>query len=295
MSTEPNVRPSTLHLPQGPWATVLDCLCAHFPAIDRATWLDRMARGRVTDGEGRPVDALRPYQVGLCVRYYREVAQEREIPFEEHVLYQDERLVVVDKPHFLPVMPAGEYVEQTLQARLTRRLGIPGLVPLHRIDRHTAGLVLFSREPATRGAYQALFRERRVHKRYEAVAAPLPQLAFPLTLRTRLEPGEPFFRMQQVDGEPNTETRLEVIERGPQLWRYALHPVTGRKHQLRVHMAALGAGILNDGFYPGLHDTQAPDDHARPLQLLARELAFVDPISGEALRFESTLRLMDIA
>lgn len=168
----PNVRPSTLRLPPGPWSTLLDGLCARFPAIDRATWLDRLARGRVTDADGHALDADTPYRAGGLVRYFREVPQERDIPFEERVLYQDDHLVVADKPHFLPVMPAGEYVEQTLQARLTKRLGNPHLVPIHRIDRHTAGLVLFSCEPSTRGAYQALFREREVHKRYEAVAAP---------------------------------------------------------------------------------------------------------------------------
>ncbi|MCP1615899.1 ribosomal large subunit pseudouridine synthase D [Pseudomonas sp. SLBN-26] len=291
----PNVRPSTLRLPPGPWSTLLDGLCARFPAIDRATWLDRLARGRVTDADGHALNADTPYQAGELVRYFREVPQERDIPFEERVLYQDDHLVVADKPHFLPVMPAGEYVEQTLQARLTKRLGNPHLVPIHRIDRHTAGLVLFSCEPSTRGAYQALFREREVHKRYEAVAAPLPQLDFPLVRRTRLEPGEPFFRMCETDGPPNSETRLEVIERGSRHWRYALYPVTGRKHQLRVQMAGLGAGILHDLFYPELLDARDQhDDHARPLQLLARALAFRDPLSGRDLQFESELKLLPL-
>ena len=160
-----NMRPSTLHLPQGDWPTVLDCLCAHFPAIGRELWLERMARGRVLDALGQPLDAHAPYRVGLKVHYFREVAAETPIPFTESILYLDEHLLVADKPHFLPVMPAGEYVEQTLQARLAKRLGNADLVPLHRIDRHTAGLVLFSTNPQSRGRYQALFRERQMHKR----------------------------------------------------------------------------------------------------------------------------------
>lgn len=277
---------STLQLPPGSWATVLDCLCAHFPAIPRAQWLSRFERGRVLDAQHTAIAASHPYRAGLVVHYFREVEAETVIPFEEQVLHVDQHLVVADKPHFLPVTPGGGYVEQTLLTRLIRRLGNPQLVPLHRIDRGTAGLVLFSANPASRAAYQALFRGRAMHKRYEALAAPLPQLEFPLTRRSRIDTGDPFFRMQEVEGEPNCETRVEVIERGERRWRYGLAPVTGRKHQLRVHMAALGAPILNDDFYPQ-PTPQAPDDYANPLQLLARSLRFEDPLDGRERQFES--------
>ncbi|OEC35461.1 tRNA pseudouridine32 synthase / 23S rRNA pseudouridine746 synthase [Pseudomonas cuatrocienegasensis] len=287
-----NMRPSTLHLPPGNWSTVLDCLCAHFPAIERAVWLERMARGRVLSADGTPLTAEHPYRAGLKVHYFREVPAETPIPFEAQVLHVDEHLLVVDKPHFLPVMPSGSYVEQTLQARLTRELGNDDLVPLHRIDRHTAGLVLFSTNRASRGLYQALFRERRIDKRYEALAPALPQLAFPLLRHTRLGPGEPFFRMQEVDGVPNSETRIEVIGRLEERWHYALYPVTGKKHQLRVHLAALGAPILNDPFYPQVTATpDSPDDYSKPLKLLAHSLAFSDPVTGQARQFESRLSL----
>jgi tRNA pseudouridine32 synthase/23S rRNA pseudouridine746 synthase len=278
--------PSIVHLPSGDWATVLDALCAHFSRIERARWQDRMRRGRVLDGHGRPIDEATPYRTGMPVRYFREVATEAPIPGEEVVLHVDEHLVVVDKPHFLPVVPAGGYVRQTLLARLAERLGNPALVPVHRLDRDTAGLVLFSAQPATRDAYLSLFRERRIVKRYEALAPPLPLLEFPCVHRSRLEAGEPFFRMREVAGEPNSQTRIEVIERGARLWRYGLQPHTGRKHQLRVHMASLGAPICNDRFYPDLQERGA-DDSSRPLQLLACGLAFVDPVSGQAREFRS--------
>ncbi|BAO63669.1 tRNA pseudouridine32 synthase/23S rRNA pseudouridine746 synthase [Pseudomonas protegens] len=281
---------STLYLPPGSWATVLDCLCDHFKAISREQWLDRIARGRVLDGQGQPISLELAYREGLRIHYFREVPDEKVIPVEETILYADEHLVVADKPHFLPVTPAGEYVEQTLLRRLIRRLGNPHLVPLHRIDRHTAGLVLFSANPDSRSAYQALFPTRKIEKRYEAIAAALPQLNFPLLHKSRLVDGEPFFRMQEAQGPSNTETAIEVREKHGELWRYALYPVTGKKHQLRVHMNALGAAICNDPFYPEvLKDIE--DDYARPLKLLAQGLRFIDPLSGQEREFESRISL----
>lgn len=282
------VKPSRVQLPPGPWRTVEEALCALFPAIPPATWRDRVERGRVFSS-GVPVLPSTPYRVGSEIHYYREVAAEPRNPAQEAVLHVDAHLVVADKPHGLPVTPAGPHVSETLLARLVRRLGNPDLVPLHRIDRATAGLVLFSADPASRARYQALFRERAIDKRYEALAPPLPALAFPHVRRSRIERGEPFFRMHEVEGAPNAETRIEVLARGRIFWRYALAPVTGRKHQLRVHMAALGAPILHDPAYPEL--AAAGDARAQPLQLLARTLAFRDPLDGRPRRFESRLRL----
>ena len=281
---------STIHLPPGEWTTVLDSLCAHFATISRAQWLDRISRGLVLDGQGVAIGPDTPYRVGLRIHYYREVLDEAPIPFAETVLHVDEHLVVADKPHFLPVTPAGGFVEQTLLWRLIQRLGNPDLVPLHRIDRATAGLVLFSANRASRDRYQALFRERRIDKRYEALAPPMPDLNFPWRRHSRIVVGEPFFRMQEIEGAPNSETAIDVIARGDNYWRYVLHPVTGRKHQLRVHMAALGAPIIGDTLYPQLTG-KAADDYQRPLQLLAQSLRFVDPLSGEQRQFESQLRL----
>jgi tRNA pseudouridine32 synthase/23S rRNA pseudouridine746 synthase len=281
---------STLYLPPGPWLTVLDCLCDHFRAIGREQWLDRIARGRVLDGEGQPIALDLPYREGLRIHYFREVTNEVPIPVQETILYADEHLVVADKPHFLPVTPAGEYVEQTLLRRLIRTLDNPHLVPLHRIDRHTAGLVLFSANKQSRSVYQALFPTRQIDKSYEAIAKALPEVEFPRVHKSRLVDGEPFFRMQEGPGQSNTETRIEVRERQGELWRYGLYPVTGKKHQLRVHMAALGAAICNDPFYPDvLKDVL--DDYDKPLKLLAQGLRFVDPVTGQERVFESRIKL----
>ncbi|SEN07886.1 tRNA pseudouridine32 synthase / 23S rRNA pseudouridine746 synthase [Pseudomonas sp. ok272] len=281
---------STLYLPSGNWSTVLDCLCEHFSAIGREQWLDRIARGRVLDAQGRGIAVDLAYREGLRIHYFREVPDEKHIPVVETILYADEHLVVADKPHFLPVTPAGEYVEQTLLRRLIRRLDNPHLVPLHRIDRHTAGLVLFSANPASRSAYQSLFPTRKIDKHYEAIARALPDLSFPRVHKSRLVDGEPFFRMQEGPGASNTETAIEVVETRADLWRYALFPVTGKKHQLRVHMAALGAGICNDPFYPDVVK-DAVDDYANPLKLLAKGLRFIDPLNGSERTFESQISL----
>ena len=281
---------STLQLPPGDWATVLDCLCDRFPAVPRPAWLDRMARGRVLDDAGQWIGPDTPFNVGQEVHYFREVADEPRIPFEEVVLHADEHLLVADKPHFLPVTPAGSHVHETLLGRLIRRTGNPDLVPLHRIDRETAGLVLFSTNPQSRARYQALFRERRIRKQYEAMAPALPGLRFPCVRTSRIVAGEPFFRMQETQGPDNSETRIDVIDRGEPDWRYALEPVTGRKHQLRLHMAALGAPIANDRLYPSL-DHRAAGDYSTPLQLLAKRLWFIDPLNGQPRSFCSGLRL----
>lgn len=281
-----HINSSHLQLPPGPWPTLLDGLCARFPRIERTIWAERFARGRVQDANGLPLAADMPYRVGMEVRYFREVDDEPRIPFEAKILYADADMVVADKPHFLPVTPAGRFVAETLLGRLQQQLDNPALVPLHRIDRETAGLVLFSANPNTRSAYQSLFPRRAIDKTYEAIAPPLRALPLPHVHRSHLRAGEPFFRMREGEGIPNSETRIEVIERGDGAWRYRLQPVTGRKHQLRMHMAALGAPIVNDRLYPAMA-MQAPDDFSRPLQLLAKALQFNDPIDGQPRSFES--------
>jgi tRNA pseudouridine32 synthase/23S rRNA pseudouridine746 synthase len=281
---------STLQLPPGAWPTVLDCLCERFPSVARAQWLERMARGRVVDSAGQWLTPETPYRVGLEVHYYREDPDEAPIPFDEVVLHVDDDLLVADKPHFLPVTPAGAHVHETLLGRLIRATGNHALAPLHRIDRDTAGVVLFSTNPDSRARYQALFRERLIEKSYEAIAPALPDVAFPSVRASRIVAGEPFFRMQEIEGPPNSETRIDVIARGDTHWHYALTPITGRKPQLRVHMAALGAPIANDAIYPSVRH-RASGDYSAPLQLLAKRVAFTDPLSGVERSFASTFLL----
>jgi tRNA pseudouridine32 synthase / 23S rRNA pseudouridine746 synthase len=284
---------ATIHLPAGPWGTVFDCLVAHFATVSEDAWMSRFQRGRVLGASGEPLSIDAVYREGLRVHYFREVAAERHIPFEASIVHHDDHLLVVDKPHFLPVSPVGGYVRETLLTRLQISLGNSELAPLHRLDRGTAGLILLSTNRASRAAYQTLFLERRIEKEYAAIAPALPHMVFPVIRRTRLERGEPFVLSREVAGTPNTQTRIEVKSASGEWWRYALFPTTGKKHQLRVHMAALGAPIRNDDFYPTMLERD-PDDFSRPLQLLARALSFVDPLSGAHRNFVSGLDLQII-
>jgi tRNA pseudouridine32 synthase / 23S rRNA pseudouridine746 synthase len=207
------------------------------------------------------------------------------------VLHLDEHVLVADKPHFLAVAPAGRFLRETLLVRLKKRTGLDTLAPVHRIDRETAGLVVFSVNPSTRGAYASLFQRREVSKVYEALSVGRPALDFPLTRRSRIVAGEPFFRMKETGGEPNSETRVDVLRRlGDGGTVYEARPLTGRKHQVRLHLAGLGMPILNDRLYPeALPD--APEDFSAPLKLLARSVSFRDPLNGRALYFESEREL----
>jgi tRNA pseudouridine32 synthase/23S rRNA pseudouridine746 synthase len=221
------------------------------------------------------------------VYYYRTLDAEVRIPFDEQVLFQDDQLVVVDKPPFLPVTPTGKYLQESLLVRLKRKLKLDDLVPLHRIDRSTAGLVLFSVRPGTRGAYQAMFPERRIAKHYEAVVPWQPGVSsVPGTYCSRLVDDEHFMRVKEEAGEPNSETRIAVEQEADGYALLKLSPVTGRKHQLRVHCMALGMPIVNDPIYPTLLPPDS-DDFDKPLQLLAKSVAFQDPVSGELRTFTS--------
>lgn len=292
------VNASAVACPAGPWLLLLDFLAERLPLVAREEWSDRMARGEVLDEAGRALGPSAVYTAGRRVFYYRLLAHEAPIPFEARVLYRDELLVVVDKPHFLPVTPKGRYVQQTLLVRLQRELGLNALSPIHRLDRETAGLTLFCVQPRHRDAYQRLFRERAVEKVYEAIA-PAPEqgrqdLTLPLDYRSRLvEREDAFMQMQEVAGAPNAQTRISLIERLENgLARYELRPHSGVKHQLRAQMVALGLPIVGDRIYPVLQAEELEPDYERPLQLLARSLAFDDPVTGQPRRFNSKMRLL---
>lgn len=271
----------------GPGATVREHLVLRL-AADPAQIDALFTAGGIVGADGRPVPPDTPYAPGLCVWFHREMPAETPVPFPLRVVHQDEHLVVVDKPHFLATTPRGGHVRQTALARLRHELGLPRLTAAHRLDRLTAGLVLFTVRPEERGAYQTLFRDRRVHKEYEAVAPYDPALGLPRTVRSRIVKERGTLTAKEVEGEPNAVTRVELLaHRADGLGRYRLVPGTGQTHQLRVHMNALRVPILGDPLYPEVTAPAPAGDFRRPLQLLARELAFTDPVTGAERRFTS--------
>jgi len=285
------VAPSYLWINEDRIGGMLAFLEERFADVGGPSWGDRLARGDVVDAAGERLHAASHVRQGMRIWYYRELETETPIPFEEAILFQDEHLLVVDKPHFVPMIPTGRFLRETLLVRLKRKLELPHLTPIHRLDRETAGVVIFSHNLATRGTYQSMFQKRSIRKVYEALAPALEGRTFPFTYRSRMVDGDKFFVMKEEAGEPNSETRVELIERRGDLARYRLHPHTGRKHQLRLHMASLGVPILNDAFYPVALPCKG-DDYSAPLQLLARRIGFDDPLTGEARSFES-LRALD--
>ncbi|WP_343292156.1 pseudouridine synthase [Vandammella animalimorsus] len=275
--------------------SALEFLCQRFVHIERQEWLRRFAQAQVRDVQGQPLQPAQPLAGNGHIYYQRAVDDELPVPFEVSVLHADADLLVVDKPHFLTVAPAGRHVQQTVLQRLREQLAqqapaqAAALAPLHRLDKDTAGLLLLSVNPASRDAYHGLFRDQGMDKEYEAVARWDARFAAaePYCHRSRLEPGGArFFTMQEVPGEPNSQTLLHIVARAGDWALYRLRPLGGRKHQLRVHMAALGVPIRNDAFYPCIDDPP-PGDFSRPLQLLARTLRFTDPISGQPRCFHS--------
>jgi tRNA pseudouridine32 synthase/23S rRNA pseudouridine746 synthase len=270
------------------WPSVIEFLVARFAHIEPSVWQQRFANGLVLNEQGLALRADAPYTAGHKVFYYRELPDEPALPVNEQVLFQDAHMVVVDKPHFMPVTPAGRYVQRSLLVRLKQRLGIDTLSPMHRIDRETAGLVLFSINPNERDAYHALFRNHAVHKVYEAVAPVRSDVSMPITRISRIASYEQFFKSCEVAGEPNSETHVALIKQEGALGLYRLTPVTGQRHQLRVHMNALGLPIVGDQFYPKvLRGPHEEDDHSQALQLLAKSVSFLDPITSEPRSFVS--------
>ncbi|KUN63430.1 pseudouridylate synthase [Streptomyces griseorubiginosus] len=276
-----------VRLPPGDsWATVRDHLVARLAA--QVEIIDGMLEaGQIVDVAGGPVTRDTAYVPGMFVWFHRELPAEERVPFPIDVVYRDEHLVVADKPHFLATTPRGSHVAETALARLRRELAIPTLGAAHRLDRLTAGLVMFTVRPEERGTYQSLFRDRRVAKEYEAVAPYDPALALPRTVRSRIVKERGVLTAQEVEGEPNAVTLIELQEIRGERARYRLTPGTGQTHQLRVHMSALGVPILGDPLYPVITDPLAPGDFRRPLQLLARALEFTDPVTGREHRFVS--------
>ncbi|ORA08015.1 pseudouridine synthase [Mycobacterium arosiense] len=258
---------------------VLAELTARFGARARA----KVLAGEVVGADGAVIDCGTVLPAGASVYLYRELPDEVPVPFDMPVLHRDEDIVVVDKPHFLATMPRGRHVAQTALVRLRRELELPELSPAHRLDRLTAGVLLFTARREARGAYQTLFSRGLVSKTYLARAAVDPELELPRVVKSRIIKRRGQLQAVCEPGEPNAETHVELISPDG---LYRLTPRTGRTHQLRLHMAALGIPIEGDTLYPNVIDVAA-DDFSTPLRLLAQRIEFTDPLSGVRRQFVS--------
>lgn len=282
--------PARLKTPaEGAWATLRDHLVDRLHMVDPAR-IDVMFSEQRFVGSDGPIAHDAPFVPDSFVWFHRDLPDEVAVPFDIKIVHRDDELLVVDKPHFLATMPRGRHILETALIRLRRELDLPELSPAHRLDRVTAGLIMFVVKRERRGAYQTLFRDRLVHKEYEAIAQFDPTLELPRTVHSRIVKERGIITAQEVPGSANSESRIELVEHRDGLGRYRLLPATGRTHQLRLHMSSLGVPILGDDFYPDLVET-ALDDFTRPLQLLAKTLEFTDPITREHRRFDSTLDL----
>lgn len=270
---------------EGAWATTLEYLTQRFPQ-DAGRLREKVAGGEVVDERGAAITEITPFTPRAFVFLYRDPPVEPRVPFDIDILHRDENILVVDKPHFLASTPRGRYIVESALVRLRRDLDLPELSPAHRLDRVTAGLLLFTVHQQARRGYQSMFAERRVSKEYEAIAPYDALVRTPAVVRSRIVKERGVLKAREVDGEPNSESRIELIERKDAFARYRLIPHTGKTHQLRLHMASIGLPIYGDNFYPDFYDVAA-EDYSTPLRLLSKVLEFVDPQTGESRRFES--------
>jgi len=284
------LNPTRLRLPENPsWETIAEFLLTRFPN-DATRIAEKIESGEVVVQDGTAVTFSTPYVPREFVYLYRDPPAEPRVPFEIDVLHRDENLLVVDKPHFLATTPRGSWVTETAVVRLRKELDLPELSPVHRLDRLTAGVLVFTVRREARRAYQMLFDRRLVEKEYEAIAPAAPRLDFPREVRSRIVKERGVLQAREVDGPVNAVTSIDVVDTAGDRARYRLRPETGRTHQLRVHMNSLGIPILGDNLYPEVYEV-GPQDYSNPLQLLARSLSFHDPITGRPTRFVSRRNL----
>lgn len=286
------VSASQIYLPtQTNTQTIYQFLCENFPHIKTVEWQQRFQDGLIYAANGEKLTLDSPYIANTHIFYYRFLAYEAHVPFEHQILFENDDLLVVDKPHFLTISPTGQYVQETLLVRLKKQTGNEFLTPIHRLDRETAGVVLFCKRPQSRGVYQQLFADRQVHKIYHAIAQYKAELEFPQTLKLYLDKGTPFYTMCVIPHtKTNTETKIELLEHNQSWAKYCLTPTTGKQHQLRVHLSHLGISIKNDPFYPVVQH-KADDDFSQPLQLLAKQISFIDPLTKQEMVFNSRFEL----
>lgn len=253
------------------------------PSVDVDGFL---AAGRFVWDDGTPVRPDDAYRAHRFIFFHRDLREEPVVPGQLTVLHQDERIVVVDKPAFLSTIPRGSHVVQSVVVRAREELGMPDLSPAHRLDRVTSGVLLLTTQRQWRAAYQGIFEDRTTRKVYRALAPYDAAREQPTVVRNHIAKPPGQWQAAVVPDAPvNAETLIELERRvGDDHAVYRLTPRTGRTHQLRLHLHGLGIPIVGDPLYPTVTVTDV-DDFSTPLQLLASELAFTDPVDGSVRHF----------
>ena len=286
-------------------ATIFDYLVVRFPHLGQDILAKRIEAGKLFFSDKTPILLTTPYQYGITIFYYRESDQELEIPVEEKIIFQNQEIIVVDKPHFIPVTPAGKYVNECLLSRLIHKYENIDLSPVHRLDRETAGLVIFSKKQKNRHLYHKLFQEKQINRKYYAVCHIKDKVEQKeWIVENRIVSGEPWYRMkiEPGHGQANATTYIKLLDRKGCRGLFLLEPKTGKKHQLRLHLSSLGFNIVNDSLYPNIvnpiinpinpiNPIINPQTYSNPMQLLAQQLSFQDPITGEFFEFFSQQHL----
>jgi tRNA pseudouridine32 synthase/23S rRNA pseudouridine746 synthase len=272
--------------------TILQYLQQRFPHIESTIWSDRISSGLICSTAGEIISQETPYKAGMKLSYFRENQNEIVVPYRETIVFQNDHIIAACKPHFLPVQPAGPYVAECLLNRLVKLLGNAQLVPLHRIDRETAGIVLFSANPDTRSLYHKLFVTGKIKKMYEAIGTlPGDKNRTEWLIENRIASSKKWPMMENAEGPVNARTLITKIDQQGNWAKFRMEPFTGKGHQIRLHLQIIGSTIMNDRYHPDLRP-ESHDDFQNPLQLIARQISFIDPINGEKLNFTSSRTLL---
>ncbi len=287
-------QPSYVFLPKKdiPYPSILEFLTSKFPNISEPVWRQRIIEGKISYKD-EIITLNTQYKPNCHLQYYREVEKEIIIPYDEEILYQDDNIIVVDKPHFIPVTPSGNIVNESLIYRLKKKFKFEDIKTIHRLDMATAGVVMFSINNKTHNQYLNLFKERKIEKTYEAIThLPHNKNRKEWIIENEIVKSEECFFLMKIgnNGANNAKTFVRLKEKKDNKYLFELKPITGRKHQLRLHLSQITGGIINDRFYPTLL-SEKKYDYNNPLQLLAKKLEFIDPITNKKMMFQSKKEL----